>query len=197
MTFIVPSSANYTEFLRDYIENGNTLPSILAEVDTAFDCNFTEVFTNHFYMREIGFESEELFKHHLSAKANIIIPFYKSKAEKLNSLFTEIFEEGYTITQTNNLTNTVTNEVTSNVNIEYNTPAGSTEKVLDASAISGGNENTNTRNGTNTNAGTITTDYSKNPRFNSLEALEKFQNDFKNIIQECLNAFDNLFMQVY
>ena len=112
-------------------------------------------------------------------------------------LFDNIFESGYTITQTNDLTNEIVNETTTDKRLDYNTPIGSTTAQLPASALSGGSENTNTRSGTSTNTGDVTTVYSKNPRFNSIEALREFQENFKNIVYECLKSFDCLFMQIF
>lgn len=194
--FKVPSSANYTEFLRDYLIN-NALPASLSDADEAFECDFKEVFKQWFYMREIGFDTEEMFKQKLNAQISVFLPHYIDKANKLKTLFNSIFNTGYTITQTNDLTNSLINDTANDTRIDYNTPVGSNQKILPPSAMSGGSENTITRNSTSTNTGDITTEYSKNPRFNSLEALKEFQDNFKNIIYECLNAFDCLFMQVF
>lgn len=194
--FIVPSSANYTEFLRDYLVE-NTLPSELDGNDEIFDCDFSQIFTDWYLMREIGFESEELFKHHLKAKASVIMPYYKKKAEALKEVFDLTFENGFSITQTNNLTNTIVSDTNTNTRLDYTTPTGLTNNELPSSALSGGSKNTDTREGSNTNTGTITTVYSKNPKFNSLEALTKFQDEFRNIVLDCLKEFDNLFMQIY
>ena len=194
--FIVPSSANYTEFLRDYLVE-NTLPSELDGNNEIFDCDFSQIFTDWYLMREIGFESEELFKHHLKAKASVIMPYYKKKAEALKEVFDLTFENGFSITQTNNLTNTIVSDTNTNTRLDYTTPTGLTNNELPSSALSGGSKNTDTREGSNTNTGTITTVYSKNPKFNSLEALTKFQDEFRNIVLDCLKEFDNLFMQIY
>lgn len=265
--FVIPSSANYTEFLRDYLKN-NELPASLNDADVAFDCNFKNVFTNYYLMREIGFDTEEMFKQKLNSQIDIMLPYYIDKATKLKLLFTNIFENGYSITQTNNLAEAETETTARDVNdkkvldrtehadgsndttqtnnlkqeidedadgkeVNYKTPLGSQNDNLPYNAIEGGktihNEKDNvqtntgtiatendtendvdidetttgtidediTRSKSGTNTGTITTLYSKNPRFNSLEALTKFQDDFRNIIQECLSSFECLFMQIF
>lgn len=191
--FITPSGANYTEFLRDYLNNGNELPNELNIVNEAFETDFKELFKQYYLMHEIGFQTEELFTQKLKAQCLIILPYYNEKATKLKLLFNDIFENGFTITQTNNLTNTLLNDT--NVNIDYTTPAGSIEKELPVSAMSGGSENTRTSEATNT--GTITTLYSKNPKYNSYEALEKFQTQFTNIVKDCLDKFACMFMEIY
>ena len=301
--FVVPSSANYTEFLRDYLVD-NELPASLSDADNAFDCDFKETFKQYYLMREIGFDTEEMFKQKLNSQISIMLPYYIEKAEKLKTIFTDIFENGYSILQTNNLiiansasgsrSNTQTNNLanseskttnrdttenkevdrtdnatnsedttqTNNLSqvidedatgkeVNYKTPLGSANDTLPYNAIEGGKTINNTRDNTQTNTGTITTEkegsnqvvinedtttgieeeiteqttgsntgtitnaettnntdsqtntgtittlYSKNPRFNSLEALTKFQNDFTNIVLECLNSFECLFMQVF
>ena len=194
--FTVPTSANYTEYLRDYIKN-NTLPASLSDADEAFECDFTEVFTQYFLMREIGFDTEEMFSQKLNAQISVYLPYYINKANNLKMLFDNIFESGYTITQTNDLTNEIVSETSTDQRLDYETPIGSAEKELPASALSGGSENTNTRTGTSTNTGDITTVFSKNPRFNSVEALREFQENFKNIIYDCLKSFECLFMQIF
>ena len=194
--FITPTSANYTEFLRDYLIE-NELPDELNTANAVFNQNFSDLFKNHYLMREIGFSTEELFKHHLKSKAEVVMPYYKKKAEALNEVFTLTFESGFSITQTNNLMNTVTNDTNTSVRLEYTRPLGLNNGELPNDSISNGSKNTDTRNGTSSNTGTVTTVYSKNPKFNSLEALTKFQDEFKNIIEDCLKQFDNLFMQIY
>lgn len=263
----VPSGAQYTEFLRDYLKT-NELPASLSDADTAFELDFKETFKNYFLMREIGFHSEEMFAQKLNVQIDIWLPYYIEKANHLKTLFNNIFENGFTITQTNNLshsdtetinrdaTNTqgvtrnedaTTDDTTTNTNNltqsierdattiekDYNTPAGEATDDLPASALSSGKKSTfeesdtqrntgtieSVKHATNnvditedktdtidesistskggTNTGTITTLYSKNPRYNSVEALKEFQENFKNIVHECLKSFDCLFMQIF
>lgn len=193
--FIIPSSASYTEFLRDYLKSNN-LPNTLSQADNVFELDFKETFKQHFYMREIGFDTEELFKQKLEIAININLPYYIAKAEKLKTLFNSIFETGYSITQTNNLTNT---NVTSADTTEkgYKTPLGETTDTLNPTALADGKKTNSSGNDTQTNTGTITTVLSKNPKFNNLDAIKTMQEEFKNIIRECLDSFDNLFMQVF
>lgn len=196
--FAVPSSASFTEFLRDYLKT-NTLPNTLSQNDEVFECDFKEIFKEYFLMREIGFDTEELFTQKLNIQINIMMPYYNYKASKLKLLFNDIFENGFTITQTNNITNAIISDITNDLRVHYDTPINNSASVdnLPNNAISNVDKNNYSRSGSNTNTGTITTLYSKNPKFNSYEALTKFQEEFKNIILECLEAFDCLFMQVF
>lgn len=193
--FVVPSSANYTEFLRDYLVN-NDLPETLSNADTAFDIDFKQAFEDYFLMREIGFDTEEMFKHALDIKARLNIPYYVEKATKLKILFNQTFESGFSITQTNNLTNALINDTNTSERKDYATALGG-DGTLPNSALSGGTKQTDTRNSTATNTGTVTTLYSKNPKFNSIDAIKAMQEEFTNIIEDCLQSFDCLFMQVF
>jgi site-specific DNA-adenine methylase len=190
------TSANYTEFLRDYLKT-NTLPASLHDADEAFGIDFAETFKNYYLMREIGFHTEEMFTQKLSVQIDIMLPYYKQKAEALKTLYENITNTSFEILQTNNLSNDIKNEVTTDTRLDYNTPAGSVEKVLPVTALAGGSENTNTRNGKQTNTGTIKTHYDKNPRANNAELLKTFNEEFKNIVVECLKSFDCLFMQIF
>ena len=100
--FIVPSGASYTEFLRDYLVN-NQLPDTLSQNDNVFDVDFKALFESYYLMREIGFDSEEMFKQKLNSKISVVMPLYKKKFEELQALENQVFNNGYTITQTNNL----------------------------------------------------------------------------------------------
>ena len=66
--------AKYTETLYEYIEGGGSLPSSFSQIE-----GFETLFVQHFAGREIGFETEPLFKNALEEVATINIPYYKDK----------------------------------------------------------------------------------------------------------------------
>lgn len=66
--------ALYTETLYDYLNNGNTLPAVFDEIE-----GFSDLFAGFYFDREIGFETEEIFKHKLEAFANVYVPIFKEK----------------------------------------------------------------------------------------------------------------------
>lgn len=182
-----PSSANFTEFLRDYIEHGNQLPSEeFAKLNSVFECNFADVFTKYFYMREIGFQTEELFKHKLEVFCMVEIPYIKEKAERLKTEFNSIFS-GYSITTLTSQTTSMDSE-----SKDYKKPIDN-NGTLTNSSLSGGNK-TNNAGGLSGNQ-TIT--YSKNPRYNNIESLVMYQEKFLNMLHEALDRFEPLFMQVF
>ena len=185
----VPSSANFTEFLRDYLEHGNQLPTTeFAKLDSVFDCDFAEVFTKYYYMREIGFQTEELFKHKLEIFCMVEIPYIIEKATKLKTEFASIFNTGYSITTLTSQENSLETE-----SKDFKKPIDKSGGTLTNDSLSGGNKQNNT--GVLDGMQTIT--YSKNPKFNNIESVILYQEKFANIFHESIKVFEPLFMQVF
>lgn len=76
--------AKYTELLSEYVLNGNPLPEIFGEIP-AFETLFLMVYGD----REIGFETEDIFRLKLEARAETIIPLYKFAIEKTSGITIE------------------------------------------------------------------------------------------------------------
>jgi len=76
--------ANYTIELREMVDN----PLIRGVFTFPYDFYGTEeerkvfeqLFINHYYFCEIGFETPERFKHQLKAKLDLIMPYYRQLA---------------------------------------------------------------------------------------------------------------------
>lgn len=70
--------SKYTTQIRNVIENGfEVMPKDYDFYDKAHKAKFEELFIEHYYFNEIGFETLGLFKHTLKAHLNIIMPRYK------------------------------------------------------------------------------------------------------------------------
>lgn len=78
--------ASYTEYLYEYLENGNELPDAFDIIPSLNGVSFADMFKQHFNIYEIGLETETLFKERLKAKADVVCPFYAEKIAKLNSV---------------------------------------------------------------------------------------------------------------
>ena len=77
--------AFYTETLREYINNGNSLPESFGLIaQTGYD--FNTLFFEHFADREIGFETEELFALKVKKVADLYIPDYVKIIENYESI---------------------------------------------------------------------------------------------------------------
>lgn len=66
--------AKYTETLGEYLDNGGTLPAVFSQIE-----GFEELFTANYVEREIGSETEDLFKIKLELTANLVIPRYADR----------------------------------------------------------------------------------------------------------------------
>lgn len=160
--------AKYTELFIEYVNGGGELPALFGEIT-----GFEDVFTGHFCDREIGFETEELFKAKLFTRAEIVIPVYKDKIARIN---------GY-LSKVNNPSKVTT--------MEYGAQKiKTTELPIDASTaepslINDNEEYTNEQ---------TEEDFSIN---NIITMLKYLKGDDANIIEKLLAEFDDLFMQVY
>ena len=172
--------AKYTETLYDYVERGNELPAAM----TTFNASFPGMFLAHYCDSEIGFETEEIFTVKLQARAEMVLPFYKSKiinveraldasfnpekwhnvrrdyAEKLNTL-----THGLSTTLTHGLSTTLThghtvtdsgsNTIGERTSNEYELPISSTTSTPTKMRVDP--TSTDRNSNTQTNSGTDTT----------------------------------------
>lgn len=138
--------ALYTETLADYLANGNSLPEMFSQLPfiniepNINGSTFTTLFTNYYSDWEIGFETEELFKKKLEAKANIVCPLYNQKIRQINQAIENgIFNNNATSSRTSR--NYFNNETISQLsdaqgnsavteNIESNIPIDSQTDVI-------------------------------------------------------------------
>lgn len=79
--------AKYTELFAEYLETNPELPEIFDEIS-----GFEDLFVGYYADKEIGFETETLFKLKLETYANLYVPLYKQKIDLLN-YFLENIEE--------------------------------------------------------------------------------------------------------
>ena len=90
--------ARYTETLAQYIANGNSLPTEFAQI-TGFEDLFKKYYCDH----EIGFETETIFALKLEMYADIVIPYYKDKLDRINSAWSLWDDPAKEFTDTENL----------------------------------------------------------------------------------------------
>lgn len=69
--------AKYTETLAEYMNNGGELPAVFDTIN-----GFSDLFVAKYIDREIGSETEDLFKIKLELKANLVIPAYKARIDE-------------------------------------------------------------------------------------------------------------------
>ena len=208
--------AKYTELFIDYVRKGGTLPAIFEQIT-----GFEEQFISNFADKEIGFETEDLFKLKLENKANIVIPFYKDKIAIYDSLIEKYKKlSGKTIIETTTNSRDIEHNFgATNENSETSGNNGAITSQNWDVPISGAIEDTPpqgiSKQDAFTNTGTSKTTkdaYSNTDKddfsqtFNHTEDLSnnevaeqlRFITGQKQmIIQDCLSEFNTLFMLIW
>ena len=102
------TSAEVTEYLRDYLEN-NDLPEAMAGVMIGAS-TLADLFTKRFNFREIGFETEEIFSERLDVQTTIVLQKYTPLISEYNSMLTDLGKRIKTISSSNNSASNATNK---------------------------------------------------------------------------------------
>ena len=198
----------YTELLTEYVQsNGGAANAFPAAFDTIPDFggkNFKELFLLRYCAREIGFETEELFKLRLEGKASEVCPAYVRKLanyDKFTTLSTEFkktFTFGETNTRTPNLTVKGDGGIVSVDNYDNSDLGGvlpnpnalsSAQRTSDQSGTKTTGTDKNERGGTNEEINQLS------PR--EMQEIANAEIDVRNIYSALLDEFEPLFMQVF
>ena len=165
--------SNYTAELRTIIDNNFDIfdfeytrdPKSIAILSNE---NLQKGFIDHYYFREVGFETLERFKHKLKTQ------WLESLGEfdKLLVAYNESINPKVNMSSN-----------TQNTSIYNDTPKNALDFGTESSHAS--NITHNTQN--NTGLAGLT----------EIEALELYHDKLKDIVSECYNSFDNLFMQIF
>lgn len=174
--------SQYTTELRHLIKQGyNFELNEYPIFDESYRAILNKKILDHYYYREIGFETPQRFKHYLKTALNEVMPHYNklylSELIAINPLYTVDYEETYTQTTkgdtisdneatqastgTGNSTTESTADRTSNVDalsVQDSTPAG----LLSVADIKSNTwaSSANREDSTNTEAGTTSTETS-------------------------------------
>ena len=165
--------SKYTAELRTIIDNNFDIfdftytrdPKSIAILSNE---NLQKGFIDHYYFREVGFETLERFKHKLKTQ-------WLESIENFDKLLVAFNE---TINPKANISSN-----TQNTSIFNDTPKNALDFGTEASHAS--NITHNTQN--NTGLAGLT----------EIEALELYHDKLKDIVSEFYNSFDNLFMQIF
>lgn len=165
--------SNYTAELRTIIGNNFDIfdfeykrdPKSIAILSNE---NLQKGFIDHYYFREVGFETLERFKHKLKTQ-------WLESIENFDKLLVAFNE---TINPKANMSSN-----TQNTSVYNDTPKNALDFGAESSHAS--NITHNTQN--NTGLAGLT----------EIEALELYHDKLKDIITEFYNSFDNLFMQIF
>lgn len=181
--------SRYTAELRTIINNNfdifdftytrsNASQSIISDTD------LEQGFIDHYYFREVGFETLERFKHKLKAQWIESIEVFDKLLVAYNQEIDTLTNNGTTSTTTSSNSGS-----SSNKSIFNDTPTSHLGTTDYASSITD-NEGSTTDNGTITQSSTGKT-------MSDIELLELYHDKIKDVITEFYNSFDNLFMQIF
>lgn len=167
---------------------------------------------NHFFMREIGFETIKLFEYYSKLTMNELmekyLPLYYSKAIVYDPLVNVDYQESYSGNNTGNGTST-SNSTASGTELSINsdTPNGriSKEDVLagEYATSTSGNESTTTGNDTSTTSSTQNQTYTKTVKGNSgvtatvQNLIKQYRDIIKTVDLDLIKELESLFMGLY
>ena len=167
---------------------------------------------NHYYMREIGFETIGLFKLYAENMMNELMEEYLPLIYSSSIKYDPLVNVDYTETYSRQIDDTghSEGETTSNatgLTINSDTPQGQVNKtaILEgtyASSTQGGESDNTTNDITNTNSQSIESS-SKNVKGNSgvsateKKMIEQYRDNIRAIDREIINKLNTLFMGLY
>ena len=165
--------SNYTAELRTIIDNNFNIFDFTYKRSSesqaiVTDKDLQQGFIDHYYFREVGFETLERFKHKLKTQ-------WLESIENFDKLLVAFNE---TINPKANM-----NSNTQNTSVYNDTPKNALDFGAESSHASSITHNTQN----NTGLAGLT----------EIEALELYHDKLKDIVTEFYNSFNNLFMQIF
>lgn len=167
---------------------------------------------DHYFMREIGLETDNLFRHYAKVLMQEImeakLPLIYSNCIKYDPLINVDFTETYNrdIMTTGNNSSTSTNNA-SGLNVQSDTPQGQINKteILQGKYASntGASESTATINDNSSATSNTGENYTKNVKGNSgvsattQKMIEQYRQNIVAIDRDIINELDKLFMGLY
>lgn len=185
--------AIYTVELRTIIENDVNLFDFDYPIfDEDYRTVFEEKFKNHFYFREIGFETVGMFKFYLKEQLNLLMPVY-NKMYSSQGLEQRILDN-YDITETFTRS-TEGNNTNENLSLFSDTPKKridieTNDFVTNINKDNTTINNTGSENWTRKMTGNIGVQYDS-------QAIASYENSIRNVDLQLFNELEKLFMGVF
>lgn len=172
--------AKYTMLLAEYLAKGGQLPASFALV-----AGFEDLFIGRYCDSEIGFETDELFKIKLEAKANEIMQTYADRIAKITTAWTEYDNPVKVIEENENKTFDAGAQKGSTTELPFNSANVEPNTITNTDAYTNEEERGTTRR-------------EHGATYDEAEKRLLFLNrEVNTLIQKCLNEFKPLFMGVY
>jgi len=209
--------SKYTTQLRWYVENGGTVFDFVYPIfDEAYRTTLETNIVNHYYFREIGFETIAQFKFFLKARMNVIMPYYNQlyqtegliTKDDYNINLNSVESHTRTVDHSSNETShsdTTSNENRNDQNVFSDTPQAKLQGLDYATSLTDGNSDSNvtsTGDGSTDVTG-LTTETSEikltgggGVRYNA-DVLKEWRTTFINIDKMIIDELQDLFMNIY
>lgn len=201
--------ANYTTELRTLIENGYDIGLKDYPIfDEGYRTTLNNKIISHYWMREIGAETADLFKFYLNRTMAEIMPYYNQLYKSAQLDFDPL--NAYNYSETNTETENVESDGTRNDNADgkslySDTPQGllengaiADEKYLTSATLNNSNA-TSSANNTQKRERGFEKQVRGNMYHNLSELLMDYRKTFLNIDMEIINnpEIENCFMKLY
>ena len=163
---------------------------------------------DHYYMRELGFETPALFKHYAKITMQELMEKYLPLIYSASIKYDPLINVDFTETFIRNIDNSSTGEANSNsssLNVSSDTPQGQISKqaILTGSYASSTGANEITDSTTSSNLGNTKEDYSKSVKGNSgvsataQKMIEQYRQNIISIDKDIIKDLNILFFGLY
>ncbi len=183
--------AKYTQLFSEWLEDGGGLPSVFDNIE-----GFGDLFIAHFCDHEIGFETPALFAMKFNAAAELWIPVYKDRIDSLQELYKKLENPTKTRIKTGEILRKYGEITTGRTELPaVNIAAEDREDLTgfsDPASVNTDKEHTDSEaynNVTDTESGLTPSE--------ALNQIETLAGNIRNLKNELLSRFNNIFMQVY
>lgn len=202
-------------YFKDYCINNYLRPNEIESILTAnvwSKDRLASKIVDHYYMREIGYETIGLFKHYAKVYMQEIMERYLPLIYSASINYDPLVNVDYTETFERNITGSGESSSTSNneasgLSVNSDTPQGNISKssILAGSYASntGASETESTINDTSSNSNETDETYSKRVKGNSgvsataQKMVEQYRQNIIAIDEKIINELDKLFMGLY
>lgn len=167
--------AKYTELFAEFLNSGGTLPTAFSEIE-----GFEDLFVARYCDKEIGFETEDIFKIKLEERAAIIIPAYVKRIAATEAAWLVVNDPTRTQTRTydSGEKRTSTTSLPLNSQTAQPTQTGKADAYQDVDS-------------------TVFEGMTPDEAIRRAEYFQHLDGTAWILLDACLREFENLFMKVY
>lgn len=167
--------AKYTELFAEFLNSGGELPAAFSQIE-----GFEDLFVARYCDKEIGFETEDIFKIKLEERAAIIIPAYVKRIAATEAAWLVVTEPTRTQTRTydSGEKRTSTTSLPLNSQTAQPTQMGKADAYQDVDS-------------------TVFEGMTPDEAIRRAEYFQRLDGTAWILLDACLREFENLFMKVY